>query len=730
MNIKNIFLKYNLLFLLNFLLITGLSCVPSIAAETISYVPVEMVDLSSIDYTDSNFGISAADDEAYSLTLKKGNYEKWRERVNLPEYALDFYDTLVEYCDNDGIDDLMIWDKGYSKENAIVINYGNPYGSDIFQGIKYKTLKNPTENEMNYVFKTMRAAYDAFDMDHPEVFWPSGTSWIFISRTYTTQTDFTDTYYFVIKLHEGSYQGTFDIRDTKYQSETAIKKDIKLRDEAVTSILNTDAVQNASSDYEIVKALNHWLTHNNEYNLDIFANNTQGRTDAHRCIGALTGGTGNMRPVCEGYSKAMKVLCDAANIPCVITTGNAYAAPGAKAEPHSWNIIQVDGVWYPTDVTWNDPAVTNNSQHISGYENEEYLLVGNDTVIGGYAYGVTHIPGNIVSLNGLSFINGPIASLDKYIYIPPIDNPSIEVKDVIRIAGATRYETSLAIAEHFKTTSAQDKFSTVIIASGKNFADALAGSYLASVKNAPILMTNGKNQNALKNYISNNLVTGGTIYLLGGSAAIPESVETAISGLGTIIRLSGASRYDTNLEILKEAGVEDEEIFVCTGKNFADSLSASAAKKPILLVNNKELSASQKAFLDAHANNQLYIIGGESAVNEDIERELKNYGAAERISGSTRYETSILFAQKFFTKPTQAVLAYAKNFPDGLCGGALAMSLDAPLILTATEKETAAVSYMTEKEISSGYVLGGESLISDNSVKTLFRLAADAEIKK
>lgn len=730
MSINNKYLKRNVMFALSFLMIAMLYCIPSKAAETGKCIPVEMVDLSTIDYTDINLGVSAAAEEDYVLTLKKSNYEKWIDRVNLPDYALDLYDTLVEYCDNDGIDDLMIWDKGYSRETSIVVNYGEPYGSDIFQGIKYTSLKNPTEAQMNYIFKTMRAAYDAFDMDHPEVFWPSGTSWVFINRVYTSQTDFTDTYYFVIKLQEGSYQGSFDIRAEKYQSEAAIRKDLKLRDDAVASILNTDAVKNASSDYETVKALNHWLTHHNEYNWDIIENNVKVRTDAHKCIGALTGGIGDMRPVCEGYSKAMKVLCDAANIPCVVTTGNAYAVPGANAEPHSWNIIQVDGVWYPTDVTWNDPYIANISQPVSGYENEEYLLVGNNTVISGYAYGITHVPGNSVSLNGLAFINGPIPALDRYVYDPANNKPSIETTDVIRIAGATRYETSLAIADQLKKTSGQDKFSTVIIANGKNFADALAGSYLASVKNAPILMTNGKNLNALKNYITDSLVTGGTIYLLGGDAAVPESVETALSGLGTIIRLFGESRYDTNLEILKEAGAKSEDIFVCTGKNFADSLSASAAKKPILLVNNKELSKAQKAFLNAYANSRLYIIGGESAVNRNIEKQLKNYGTTERISGSTRYETSVLFAQKFFAEPKQAVLAYAKNFPDGLCGGALAMSMDAPLILTASGKEEAAVSYMDEKEISCGYVLGGDRLISDDSVRMLFGLAADAEIIK
>lgn len=722
--------KHSFLFLLTFVLIGGIYCFPTAAAEAGQSVPVEIVDLSTIDYEDSNLGISASSDEDAALALKKGNYEKWVDRANFSECALNLYETLEEYSDNDGIDDYLILDEGFALDTSIVVNYGEPYGADVFQGIKYISIENPTEAETNYVFKTMRAAYEAFDMDHPEVFWTTGTSWVFIKRMYTSATDYTDTYYFILKLQEGSYQGTFDVRDAKYQSETAIRNEIAVRDSAVNSILNTDAVKSASNDYEVVKALNHWLTHNNEYNLDVFYSGNNTRTDAHKCIGALTGGTGDMRPVCEGYAKAFKVLCDAANIPCVITTGNAYSAPGANPESHSWNIVQIDGVWYLMDVTWNDPAVTNNSTFVSGYENEEYLLVGKDTVIGSMTFGESHVSTNIISQNGLSFVNGPIVSPEKYVYDDTKDEPPSEINGVTRVLGETRYETSLEIAARFKETSGQEKFNTIIIASGKTFADALAGSYLAGVKGAPILMTNGKNLDALKEYIGNNLVIGGTIYLLGGSAAVPESVEESMAGLGTIIRLFGTSRYDTNLEILKEAGVEEEDIFVCTGKNFADSLSASAAKKPILLVNNKELSASQKAFLSEHADNKIYIIGGAGAVNKTIENELKNYGETERISGSTRYETSVLFAQKFFENPTQAVLAYAKNFPDGLCGGALAMSIDAPLILTAANKETAAMNYMKENGISSGFVLGGDRWISDDSARMIFHLTSDTEIVK
>ena len=283
---------------------------------------------------------------------------------------------------------------------------------------------------------------------------------------------------------------------------------------------------------------------------------------------------------------------------------------------------------------------------------------------------------------------------------------------VSRIYGKTRYETSYAIADALKVQLGVSKFEAVIVANGQNFPDALAGSYLANKKNAPILMASENTIDSLETYITANLKKGGMIYVLGGTGAVPESVVNGLKSDYQMKRLKGSSRYQTNLEILKEAGVDTENILICTGENFADSLSVSATGKPILLV-GKTLTTEQKAFLETVKENQFYIIGGGGAVSEKIEAELKAYGGSIRISGASRYETSIAVAEQFFDIPAEAVLAYANNFPDGLSGGPLVYAKNAPLILTANGMQTAALEYAKKKNITFGSVLGGASLISD-----------------
>ena len=277
------------------------------------------------------------------------------------------------------------------------------------------------------------------------------------------------------------------------------------------------------------------------------------------------------------------------------------------------------------------------------------------------------------------------------------------------------------MAETYKEKSGVEKFDAIIIATGKNFADALSGSYLAVVKNAPILLTNGKEDNIaeLHQYMKENVNENGTIYILGGEKAVPESVED-IEGF-EVKRLSGDTRYDTNIEILKEAGIEGDELIVATGKTYADSLSASALKMPILLVKpGAALNDEQKEIVQNFEDGIIYIIGGENAVSAEIENELAEYYAVERVYGDSRYETSVAVAERFFGNVDTVVLASGKNFPDGLCGEPLAAVLDAPLILTADKKTEAAADCIGRRNIAWAYVLGGTEALPEAAIAEIF----------
>lgn len=303
-------------------------------------------------------------------------------------------------------------------------------------------------------------------------------------------------------------------------------------------------------------------------------------------------------------------------------------------------------------------------------------------------------------------------------------NPT--VSGVTRLSGVDRYDTAFKVADALKVTLGVEKFDAVIVANGTNFADALAGSYLSSKENAPILMTDKKDANIQKlvDYIKTNLKADGIVFILGGTSAVSAKVEKQLNGFA-IERLAGDDRYGTNLAILRRAGgVGYNDLLVCTGTNFADSLSASATGQPMLLV-GKTLTARQKAFFaETLPETKVVIVGGEGAVNKTVEKELKKeYENVSRLAGSSRYETSVMVADKYFETPSYAVVALATNFPDGLSGGALAYALQSPLLLTNGQKVNFSITakYTNSQNITAGYVLGGNKLVTDEAKDAIFK---------
>ena len=144
-------------------------------------------------------------------------------------------------------------------------------------------------------------------------------------------------------------------------------------------------------------------------------------------------------------------------------------------------------------------------------------------------------------------------------------------RKVNRVFGSNRYATSLAVSDVYLQLSGKEKLDTVILANGAGFADALAGSCLSFVKGAPIIIINDANAEKIRDYVRNNMSSNGTVYILGGTAAVSQNAEDVFSDYN-VIRLAGSNRYGTNLEILKEAGLNSGDLLVATGTNFADSL--------------------------------------------------------------------------------------------------------------------------------------------------------------
>ena len=283
---------------------------------------------------------------------------------------------------------------------------------------------------------------------------------------------------------------------------------------------------------------------------------------------------------------------------------------------------------------------------------------------------------------------------------------------VNRIFGENRYETSTAIATAVAKELKISKFSTVVVATGATFPDALSGTSFAISEKAPMILINPKKPNPTINYIKKRMPADGSgkVVILGGKNAVSKAVEAEFRKFATTKRIAGEDRYGTNLDILKETVEKGMDIMLCSGKLPYDALGAAAVGKPIMLVKDKLTPGQEKLISKTiTSDSTVYIIGGEKAVPKKIESRLKSMGIRPiRIFGNSRYDTSVAIASYFFPDAKRTLLSSGDSAYDSLSGAVLASLRGCPLLLSSnTANFQPSRNYIVKKKIPKVTILGG-----------------------
>jgi putative cell wall-binding protein len=111
------------------------------------------------------------------------------------------------------------------------------------------------------------------------------------------------------------------------------------------------------------------------------------------------------------------------------------------------------------------------------------------------------------------------------------------------VTGNDKYQINLNIIDKFKSDL---NLSTVYLASGENFPDALSGSILAGKNSNPLLLI-GNGPSIEKNYFTNNSSTISNINILGGIGVIPDEVINELIGKSSTSTLDKIEFVSTNL---------------------------------------------------------------------------------------------------------------------------------------------------------------------------------------
>jgi len=371
-------------------------------------------------------------DENGFPAVSENSAVRWIDRPErLPLYAEAFYRWLEREAHSGGaLSDVTLGDRiihsdgseAYVHEIPLTYEFSFDLPGDLPPAAENAYITLMKDRLMTYIAAdvfnkaamTLVTAENAFDRDHPEIFWLNGSCSWNTRCTVTSVKVKGDTVFIECRQRVFYYLSCskFDVRAENYRDPAVIAEAEAERDRAADEIIAS--VPPHSDTEGILRHFNRTLTMINGYNTsdDLYSIGS----DPRECISALTGRYGEEGPVCEGYARAFKVLCDRVSIPCVLADGVGISKPEAEPLLHIWNLVYPgDGFWYAVDVTWNDPLINGKADLVSGYESEKYFLVGRLDERNEMKFEESHELRNQVMDPGVCFVNGPAISDTSYI---------------------------------------------------------------------------------------------------------------------------------------------------------------------------------------------------------------------------------------------------------------------------------------------------------------------------
>ncbi len=183
------------------------------------------------------------------------------------------------------------------------------------------------------------------------------------ARAKTSAEEFTGVKSYSSKLRYSSRGTQMTLTfEYKYSKDEFIK-----RLENVKAALNkaryivANRITSKMTEFEKELSLHDYIVNNTRYDYDNYLKNNIPESSFNE-YGALVLGVA----VCEGYTRAMKLMCDLSGIECIIVTG--YSISSGIREPHAWNIVKIDGEYYHLDVTNDDGQVASDGSCVLLYD--------------------------------------------------------------------------------------------------------------------------------------------------------------------------------------------------------------------------------------------------------------------------------------------------------------------------------------------------------------------------
>lgn len=324
-------------------------------------------------------------------------------------------------------------------------------------------------------------------------------------------------------------------------------------------------------------------------------------------------------------------------------------------------------------------------------------------------------------------------------------------RPVTRVAGSDRFAVAAALARKGWDPDGKNLWpgvSSIVIANGETGreADPLCAAPLAGALRAPVLLVKStglplSTKNTIAAIAAKN--PGVKIYLIGGTASVPDSVWASIRSIkgvsATKTRLAGPDRYATSVAIAKKVNAlnlqparSESGVMLVAGDNpaaFYDALAASpgayAYRQPMLAVKKGSVPSVVKTALNTEFKTaKRYVVSSPTYISAATVAQAG--GVSERLAtSSNRYTAATQIATKMCEKGWvwEGETGLAASLPDALTGGAFFGKQRGVMLFTdsTTKMQVAPKTFITDHDagIRKGWIIGGTRVVPD-AVKNAF----------
>jgi putative cell wall-binding protein len=193
---------------------------------------------------------------------------------------------------------------------------------------------------------------------------------------------------------------------------------------------------------------------------------------------------------------------------------------------------------------------------------------------------------------------------------------------VDRVGGTSRYDTGENIVRDAYDAGAD----VAIIATGRNYPDALAAGPAAGVMGAPVILVDGTASTPAAETLTLLDDLGvQQVIIAGGTGAVSAGIESGLAahGIGEVVRIAGTSRYATAAQLNAAVFGVAEDSFLANGMNFPDALAgaplAGAWGAPLFLTPPTCVGVDAADGIISHRANGVWLLGGTGALSADVE---------------------------------------------------------------------------------------------------------------